>query len=124
VNEKQIALASLLLALFGLAVILFSTKSMKAKEIRIEEIGSNIGNYVEISGSVSSLRTSRENVFISICSGECITVVVFKGVAKDSTKPNAYLVKKGDRLLVRGEVQEYNGEPELVVLRAGDIERG
>lgn len=123
-NERQIALASLLLALFGLAVIFLSTKGMKAEETTVPELESKIGEYVEVSGSVSAARTSNENVFFTLCSGDCVSVAVFKSVAKGMGEPNPYLIKKGDRLIVRGEVQEYNGEPELVVLRNGDIRWG
>jgi aspartyl/asparaginyl-tRNA synthetase len=124
VNERQIALASLLLALFGLAVIFLSTKGMKAKEVQISELGSKTGEYVEVAGFVSGARISRENVFLTLCSGDCVTVAVFKSVAKGMGEPNPYLIKNGERLTVRGEVQEYNGEPELVVIRDGDIESG
>ncbi len=123
-NEKQIVLASLILALLGLALILLFSKGMKPKELTINELGSHSSEYVEVSGFVSSTRVSGENVFFTLCSGECVKVAVFKSVAKETADPNLYLIKKGDRLIVRGEVQDYNGEPELVVLRSEDIERG
>ena len=124
-NEKQIVLASLILALLGLALILLSSKGMKPKEIAITELGSHYTEYVEVSGFVSSTRISNENVFLTLCSGECVKVAVFKSVARETAgDPNPYLIKKGDRLIVRGEVQDYNGEPEVIVLRPEDVERG
>ncbi len=124
VNEKQLAFASLILALLGLAMILLFAKGMKPREVAIGDLGSNIEEYVEISGFVSSVRISNENVFLTVCSGECVKVVVFKSIAKGMASPNPYLIKKGDRLVLRGEVQEYNGEPELVLLKPEDLERG
>ncbi|MFH1470143.1 MAG: hypothetical protein ABIF01_00180 [Candidatus Micrarchaeota archaeon] len=123
-NEKQLAFASLFLAILGLAIILFFTKGMKAKEVAISDLESNLGSYVQISGFVSSFRVSKENVMLTLCSGECASVVIFKSVASGMANPNPYLTTKGDWLTVRGQVQEYNGEPEVVVLRPGDLERG
>lgn len=116
--------ASLVLALLGLAVIFIFTKSMQATEIDIGDLGDHSGEYVEVSGYVSKTRVSNENVFITVCRGECASVVIFRSIAKGMSQPNPYLVEKGDWLVVRGRVDDYMGEPEIVVLREGDIEKG
>ena len=116
--------ASLLLALFGLAVIFVSAKGMNAQEIQISDVASFSGKYVEVSGYVSKTRVNNNNVFVTLCKDSCITVVVFRSIAAEMSQPNPYLIEKGERLVVRGRAEVYRGEPEVVVLRAGDVERG
>ncbi len=123
-NEKQIAVSSLMLAVFGLIVIFVFTQHMRPKEARISDLDLYENSYVEISGYVSRVRHNRGNVFITLCKEECTTVALFENVAKQIKSPNPYLIEKGDRLVVRGEVTTYQGQSEVIVLRTEDIERG
>jgi DNA/RNA endonuclease YhcR with UshA esterase domain len=124
VNERQMALASLLLAFFGILVILLAAKGMKPVEAKISGLGELEGKYVEVGGFVSSVRITGGNAFITLCDGECTTIVVFKSIAEKMQSPNPYLLKKGDRLTVCGQVVEFRGEMEIEVIRGDDLQRG
>ncbi|MCX6778104.1 MAG: hypothetical protein NT157_04430 [Candidatus Micrarchaeota archaeon] len=116
---------ALVLALVGLVIIIIYARSIEPSAVKISEIGATMaGKYVEISGTVGSASSNNGNVFLKVCGDACIPVVIFRGVASGMADPNPYIIKKGDRIVARGEVQEYEGDLELVVLREGDVEMG
>ncbi|VVC04067.1 OB-fold nucleic acid binding domain protein [Candidatus Burarchaeum australiense] len=126
VGEGRLALAAIALSLAGLLVLFFYAQGLEPTHATIPAIlsaGTEIeGSYLEVLGTVSSASSRTGNVFINLCDYQsCIAVFVSSSQA-DVLRINPYLLKKGDRLAVRGTLQFYKGEPELVTLGADGIE--
>jgi len=114
VRERQLALAALFLAFVGIGIIAFSAMGLEPKKTEIALVDGEVGNYVEVFGTVKSAQYRDGNAFLRLCSGNaCVAVVVFESAAvRMGTNP--YLIKPGDRLVARGAVKEYGGEPEII----------
>ena len=115
-NSNLLALAAAL-SVLGLLLLAYAAHSASPQKMRISEINSShIGKFVESAGEISSIYPRNGNYFVTLCSGDCISVVIFKrDVSAMSThETNIYLLRKGDRISVRGKVQSYNGQLEIV----------
>jgi hypothetical protein len=121
-GERGLALAAILLSLIGLAVLLLYARSIEPSHISITAIeGEPEGAYLEVLGRVSEASSRGGNVFIRLCDRACVDVFV-PGSQTDLLDINPYLIRKGDRLLVRGTLEYYKGEPELVPLGSDGLE--
>lgn len=79
----------------------------------------DMGSGVYVKGTVHGLRRSADgHLFFVLEDGEGrINVAIFKGVAHDVS-----CVEEGREIALRGVVDEYRGELEVVPRRAGDVE--
>ncbi|MFH1285602.1 MAG: OB-fold nucleic acid binding domain-containing protein [Candidatus Micrarchaeota archaeon] len=121
-NRAQLVLLAVVLSLLGLALLVYLARNLEAESVELSAVGEGmIGHYVEVEGVISSASTSNGNVFLSVCRGECVRVVIFKSVAEKMKSPNPYLLKKGDAIVARGTVEEYEMKYEIVVFSARDV---
>ncbi|MDO8340273.1 MAG: OB-fold nucleic acid binding domain-containing protein [Candidatus Burarchaeum sp.] len=123
ISDKRLALAALALSLLGLLVLFLYAQSLQPRQTSIGALaGEREGSFVEVIGTVSSASSRGGSVFIRLCDfSDCIAVFV-PGQQADDFRINPYLLKPGDKLVVRGVLKEYKGEPELVPLGADGLE--
>ncbi|MFQ5800409.1 MAG: exodeoxyribonuclease VII large subunit, partial [Candidatus Hydrothermarchaeales archaeon] len=78
----------------------------------------NIGSRVYVKGEVSGLRTSPQGHMFFMLSDDAggIKVVVFKDVAKELG-----CIEEGRSIELRGVVDEYHGEIEVIPAKAADV---
>ncbi len=115
-NSNLLALAAAL-SLLGLLLLAYAAQSASPQKLQIPEINSShVGKFVESEGEISSIYAHNGNYFITLCSGDCISVVIFKSdvSAMSTHETNIYLLRKNDRISVRGKVQDYKGQLEIV----------
>ena len=122
-NERQIVLIALMLSVLGIAILVFSARSVQPERVRIGALGEEmVGRYVEMWGVVGSASAREGNVFLSVCAEECVDVVIFEKDARAMGYPNPYLLKKGDQVVVRGIVKSYKGKIEIVPFGDNPVE--
>jgi len=125
VNDTQLATACLFLALAGTGVLFLSARGAEPEETEISALGEeDVGRLVEVRGLLASVSEKNGNFFLKMCSGDCVRVVVFKGLAEDMRKNSIdlSLLEKGQAIGVVGVVKEYLGEVEIVPLDRNSIE--
>ena len=113
-SDSQIMKMALIIAIIGIVSIFFIIQAIEPIKLSIGEItSSHVGHEVITNGTISSYYISDEHVFmiISDVSGE-IKAVMFERDAKNSI---AYNLKNNDRVLIKGAVNNYKGELEIVV---------
>jgi len=122
VGDGRLATAALILACVGLLVLFLYAQSLQPKHISISAIeDEQEGAYLEVLGRVVESNSKGGSVFIRLCDRACISIYV-PGSLADSLALNPYLIKKNDRLLVRGILEIYEGEPELIPLGSNGLE--
>ncbi len=123
ISDKRLAFAALALSLLGLLVLFLYAQSLQPKQTSIGALaGEKEGAYVQVLGTVSSASSRGGSVFIRLCEfSDCIAVFV-PGQQADELHINPYLLKPGDKLVVKGVLKEYAGEPELVPLGSDGLE--
>jgi len=108
---------SLFLSVLGLFSLAVLSSQQAPKEVYVTEIaGMPDGSFVQSKGTVQSSYTNNGHVFLTLCSGECVKIVVFSSDAQkiSGSGTNPYLVKSGQRIVVSGEVSTYKGEKEII----------
>jgi len=107
--EKIIKIA-LLVAVAGLVMLFFVTKTFSEEVTKIEDL--KIGQMETIKGMLTDIYISRDgHAFLKVAdnTGE-IPVVVFKS----SNIEQAYSLEVGDEVSVMGRVEEYKQKPEII----------
>lgn len=108
---------ALLLAL----TITFSFTCAAQQTIKLEQIKDHIGDSVKLEGKIYSVRfleTSKNTpTFINVGAAypnQLLTVVIWGDVRKNlAVLPNAK--DAGNRIIVSGKVELYNGQPQVVI---------
>lgn len=121
-RKNQILFVSLLISFLGLFLLFFLIKEREPSRVSISEISDElVGKFIETKGWVRGIYVKNGNIFLSLCEEKCITVVIFSKSANE-LKTNPYIIKKGDKLVVRGVVKRYRGEMEIIPLGSYGIE--
>lgn len=98
---------SLACSLIGLISLFFISGSIDVEDVAISQINHNdLDSLTEINGEVISIHETDQAVILKLSKPETITVMLYKN--------QAVKLKKGDRVEVRGKLEEYNGEMELI----------
>ncbi|MFA6036050.1 MAG: hypothetical protein WC759_03765 [Candidatus Micrarchaeia archaeon] len=79
-------------------------------------------SFVEVVGSIRSISSKSGSLLITLCEFSVCTTVFVPSSASDGLRLNPYLLKGGNRIVVRGRVQEYKGERELVPVGPDGVE--
>ena len=113
ISDKNLKVLSFCISLVGIIIIYIV--SVLTGQIFVE-IGtvteSDIGKYVAINGTITSLSTNNGNVFIEINDNTGnITAVIFERTARTV---DIYNFKEGDTVFVEGQINIYKGELEIV----------
>jgi DNA/RNA endonuclease YhcR with UshA esterase domain len=106
------------LAAAGLILLGFALSSTPPLHSSIPDLDEgHLGKKVEVKGEINSIYRKKGNIFLSICSGNCIKAVIFKRTALklSSHEQNLFLLKKGTRIRAQGQLKEYRGELEIII---------
>lgn len=115
---RKILLLSLIFSLGGIIAIYYIDTKSSVEEVPIEKIDSSyIGKFIKTSGKVVSVNYVRGNVFLTIYDKKYLNVVIFSNVARFLER----YPRRGDRIVVYGNINEYKGKLQIVPRRASDI---
>lgn len=114
ITDSQIKKISLLVALIGLLLIFVAATWSEPQQIAITDITADgSGRTVLVNGTAESVRVSEGNVFLKVSDGTGnITAVMFERTARDN--PEVYQLKKYDNVTVKGQVNIYKSELEII----------
>jgi DNA/RNA endonuclease YhcR with UshA esterase domain len=116
---KKILIVSVAIAIFGICLLFYIARTSKPNFVPLNEIDSTyIGKTISTSGRIVSVNYNKGNIFLTIYDkNSSIDVPIFSNVAK-------YLnvnLKKGQKIVVSGMVDEYKGKLQIVPRKASDI---
>lgn len=106
-KETTLLKIALICSLIGLIALYFISIKIEVKEYKPNILNKNIGEDVKLIGVVTKVNDRGNVVFIDVDYKNPITVVLFTD--EDNLK-----LKSGDSVEVIGEVQEYNGNNEII----------
>jgi hypothetical protein len=120
---RHIAILAAAVAVLGLIFLFHFGQQIQPKQILMSALaGQPENSYVEVVGSIRSVTSKAGSLLITFCEFSDCTTVFVPSSASDDLRLNPYLLKSGDRIVVRGRVQEYKGERELVPVGEDGIE--
>ena len=105
-KETTLLKVALICSLVGLIVLYFVSSKIEIKDYK-PILNKNVGDDVKLNGIVTKITDRGNVVFIEVSHQSPVTVVLFSD--EDNLK-----LKNGDSVEVIGEVQEYNGQPEII----------
>lgn len=111
-ENKTLLKISIAVSIVGIITLFIFTRYSLEKTVKIIEIKNFLNQAIKVSGTVNSIRISRDgHVFIKLGdeTGE-INVVMFKGSNTDV----ALNLEKGQKISVLGKVQEYKDQLEII----------
>ncbi len=116
---KKILIGSIVTAVIGTFLLFYVAKISEPNFIPLNEIDSTyVGRTVSTSGRITSITYSKGNIFLTIYDkNSTISVPIFSNVAKHLDAP----LRKGQRIIVSGLVNEYRGKIQVVPRKASDI---
>jgi len=104
-NEKTLLRIAIISALFGVFLLYIISENIPIDETLISKIeGENIGNDVKVKGVVSDVYNGEKISIITITQPEDIEIIVYENVS----------ISEGDYIEVIGEIDEYNGEKQVI----------
>ncbi len=109
-KEKNLFKLAFICSLVGLITLFFVSENIEIKEIDVGKItDSDVGKEVRVIGKIERLTNTEKVMFLEIAQEkiENIDVILFK----DQKKIN---LKKGDYIELLGEVDEYEGEYNII----------
>ena len=112
-EEKTLLTIAVICAILGIIVLFFISGSLEVKESSITKIsdGESEGEAV-LKGTINRFTETEKVVILDLTVQEDITVVMFK-------QDNAPIVlKKGEKIEVRGRTEEYEGRQEIIAEEA------
>ncbi len=104
-KEKTLLRIAIISALFGVFLLYIISENISIDETLISKIeGENIGNDVKVKGVVSDVYNGEKISIITITQPEDIEIIVYENVS----------ISEGDYIEVIGEIDEYNGEKQVI----------
>ncbi len=104
-EEKTLLKVAIISALIGVFILYIVSESITIDESSIGKIeNEDIGNDVKVKGVVKDSFSGEKISIITITQPEEMKIVVYENVS----------VKEGDYIEVIGEIDEYNGELEVI----------
>ena len=99
---------SLIWALLGLFMLLLISLFLPIPQIKISDLDVNIGKTVIVSAEVTGISYSKNAVFVGLADETGKTTAVFFGNVETG-------VLAKDKVAVKGKVQMYKGDIELII---------
>ncbi len=123
--ENKFPLVFFVLSLTGLFLIYMSAGKIESRIVGISNIDSSlIGNYVQITGYVESVKFSGNTIFVSLSDGyKSIDVVIFSDLKNALGSDAGKIFAAGSVVSVKGTVDEYQGSLEIVPGKISDIKK-
>jgi DNA/RNA endonuclease YhcR with UshA esterase domain len=122
-NDKQIIRICLIGSVICIIAIYFIALQMGSQSVKVVEItGDFSGRVVNVTGDVSNVYLHKNgHVFFNLNEGRSkIRVVVWESIVEQLSYSgvNISKIKSGERIQIVGTVEMYQGEPEIIPLRA------
>ncbi len=115
---KTLVFISLLISIFGISILYILTKTTAISEVSIDKIDTTyLGKTITTSGKIIAVYYRKGHIFLTLYDKRYINVAIFSNVAKFLTEEP----KKGQRIIVTGVVEEYQGRLQIVPKKAEDI---
>ncbi len=108
-KEKNLLKLALICSLIGISVLWGFSESVKVDETSIDKIDfSDIDRDVRISGKVKRINDLDKVIFLEVAQEkiEKIDVILFKD--------GPVMIDEGDRVIITGSVEEYEGKLEVI----------
>ncbi len=106
-DEKTLLKIGLIITIVGITILYFISGKIDIEEKTISKItAENIGEDVKIKGTVSRVTDLDAVMIIDISQPNYMTAVLFKD--------GEINIKKGDYVEITGEIDEYEGEYEII----------
>jgi len=107
------------IAIFGICLLFHLAKTSKPNFVPLSEIDSTyIGKTISTSGRIVYVNYNKGNIFLTIYDkNSSISVPIFSNIAK-------YLdvnLRKGQKIVVSGMVDEYKGKLQIIPRKTSDI---
>jgi len=123
-EENELALLCIGVALLGMAALIVQARSLEPGEKGIDTLQyADLGSLVEVYGRVSTASTKNGHWFLTVCDRQCIPVFIPSSLAQRINRSvNLHEIKSGHFVRVNGLLKEYNGALELVPMHASSLE--
>ena len=109
-KEKTLLKIALICGIIGLIILFIISDNLEIKEKDIDKINkANVEEDVKLIGKISKITQLDKVAFIELEQPATMTIIVFKD-------KNLSLYK-GDNIEIIGEIDEYNGELEVIAQR-------
>jgi DNA/RNA endonuclease YhcR with UshA esterase domain len=106
-NEKTLLKIAIIISITGLVALYFISDRIETEEKVIENIdATDIEKDIKIKGMVSNIIDKEKVMLVEVSQLKGITVVVFKDGNIE--------LNEGDLVYISGNVQEYEGKPEII----------
>lgn len=124
ISDSRLRKISLAIALIGIALIFATASLSEPQRIAIADITDrDSGRIVSITGTISSYNTKDGHVFLTVTDGTWnMTVVMFERTAR--SYPDVYQLKKYDNVTVKGQINIYKSELEIIANTVAKVETG
>ena len=121
ITERGLIRISLIGILVGLVALYFVTQSLVPEKNNVSDITIGLsGSQVEVTGNITDLKKSGDNLFFSLSDGTgSIKVVLWKNTLDRLKLQGIDLekLKNGNSVVVVGTVEGYKGELEIILLK-------
>ncbi len=111
-KEKTLLRIALISGIIGIVILFLISDNLEINEKNIDKINkANVEEDVKLIGTISKITQLEKVAFIELKQPATMTVIVFKDKNKNLT------LDKGDNVEIIGEIEEYNGELEVIAQR-------
>ncbi|MCX6775023.1 MAG: OB-fold nucleic acid binding domain-containing protein [DPANN group archaeon] len=107
-QERTLLIVALVWSLIGLFILLVLASFAQPPQPTISQLGDNVGKVVVLNANVTSIDYKQDTVFFSLEDSTGNISAIFFGNPK-------YEIIVGDYVAVKGKVQLYKGDVEIVV---------
>ena len=107
-KERTFLIIAVVWSLIGLFVLLLFANFAQPPQLSIADLEQNVGKIVSVSANVSSIDYKADTVFLKLRDSTGEISAVYFGNPK-------YEIISGDSIAVKGKVQLYKGDLEIVI---------
>jgi DNA/RNA endonuclease YhcR with UshA esterase domain len=122
-DDRTVIRACLIGSVLSMIVLYFAALQVGSRGVKVGEVTSELaGNVVNVTGEVSNLYLHKNgHVFFNLKEGgDRVRVVIWESDVEQLRYSGVDIasIKNGDRVQVVGTVEMYQGEPEIIPVRA------
>ena len=122
-DDRKIIKLCLLGSVISIIVLYFAVLQVNSQSVKVGEITGNIaGNVVNVSGEVSNLYLHKNgHIFFNLKEGQDkVRVVIWESDVEQLLYSGVNItgIKNGDKIQIVGTVEMYQGQPEIIPVRA------
>jgi DNA/RNA endonuclease YhcR with UshA esterase domain len=107
-QERTLLIVALVWSLIGLFILLVLASFSQPAQLTINQLGDKVGKVVIVNANVASVGYNKDTAFLMLNDSTGEISAVFFGNPK-------YEIIEGDKVAIKGKVQLYKGEIEIVV---------